>query len=166
MNIERCLKNEKNKMFKILFNILENIVIFIGLIGCLNVFYNEVIKENKLENLYIFFIFEIDMVFVNYIEKLEKYIVKIIFENFEKIKLIIIYLICVDLILVSDFLFLMEKIKKDYGIIVKILERGFIVKRKIMLEKRLEKLLVKLEYELKNILKIKDKKISDFKIEI
>ncbi|WP_405351673.1 nitrogenase component 1 [Fusobacterium animalis] len=166
MNIERCLKNEKNKMLKTLLNIPENIVISIGPTGCLNVLYNEAIKENKLENLYTFPISEIDMVSANHIEKLEKYIVKIISENFEKIKSIIIYLTCADLILVSDFSFLMEKIKKDYGIIVKILERGPIAKRKIMPEKRLEKLLVKLEDELKNTSKIKDKKISDFKIEI
>lgn len=166
MNIERCLKNEKNKMLKTLLNIPENIVISIGPTGCLNVLYNEAIKENKLENLYTFPISEIDMVSANHIEKLEKYIVKIISENFEKIKSIIIYLTCADLILVSDFSFLMEKIKKDYGIIVKILERGPIAKRKIMPEKRLEKLLVKLEYELKNTSKIKDKKTSDFKIEI
>lgn len=166
MNIERCLKNEKNKMLKTLLNIPENIVISIGPTGCLNVLYNEAIKENKLENLYTFPISEIDMVSANHIEKLEKYIVKIISENFEKIKSIIIYLTCADLILASDFSFLMEKIKKDYGIILKILERGPIVKRKITPEKRLEKLLVELEYELKNTSKIKDKKISDFKIEI
>ena len=166
MNIERCLKNEKNKMLKSLLNIPENIVISIGPTGCLNVLYNEAIKENKLGNLYTFPISEIDMVSANHIEKLEKYIVKIISENFEKIKSIIIYLTCADLILASDFSFLMEKIKKDYGIIVKILERGPIAKRKITPEKRLEKLLVELEYELKNTSKIKDKKISDFKIEI
>ena len=166
MNIERCFKNEKNKMLKTLLNIPENIVISIGPTGCLNVLYNEAIKENKLGNLYTFPISEIDMVSVNHIEKLEKYIVKIISENFEKIKSIIIYLTCADLILASDFSFLMEKIKKDYGIIVKILERGPIAKRKITPEKRLEKLLVELEYELKNTSKIKDKKISDFKIEI
>ena len=166
MNIERCLKNEKNKMLKTLLNIPENIVISIGPTGCLNVLYNEAIKENKLENLYTFPISEIDMVSANHIEKLEKYIVKIISENFEKIKSIIIYLTCADLILASDFSFLMEKIKKDYGIIVKILERGPIAKRKITPEKRLEKLLVELEYKLKNTSKIKDKKISDFKIEI
>ena len=166
MNIERCLKNEKNKMLKSLLNIPENIVISIGPTGCLNVLYNEAIKENKLGNLYTFPISEIDMVSANHIEKLEKYIVKIISENFEKIKSIIIYLTCADLILASDFSFLMKKIKKDYGIIVKILERGPIAKRKIMPEKRLEKLLVELEYELKNTSKIKDKKISDFKIEI
>ena len=166
MNIERCFKNEKNKMLKSLLNIPENIVISIGPTGCLNVLYNEAIKENKLENLYTFPISEIDMVSANHIEKLEKYIVKIISENFEKIKSIIIYLTCADLILASDFSFLMEKIKKDYGIIVKILERGPIAKRKITPEKRLEKLLVELEYELKNTSKIKDKKISDFKIEI
>ena len=166
MNIERCLKNEKNKMLKTLLNIPENIVISIGPTGCLNVLYNEAIKENKLGNLYTFPISEIDMVSANHIEKLEKYIVKIISENFEKIKSIIIYLTCADLILASDFSFLMEKIKKDYGIIVKILERGPIAKRKITPEKRLEKLLVELEYELKNTSKIKDKKISDFKIEI
>ena len=166
MNIERCLKNEKNKMLKTLLNIPENIVISIGPTGCLNVLYNEAIKENKLGNLYTFPISEIDMVSANHIEKLEKYIVKIIFENFEKIKSIIIYLTCADLILASDFSFLMEKIKKDYGIIVKILERGPIAKRKIMPEKRLEKLLVELEYELKNTSKIKDKKINDLKIEI
>ena len=166
MNIERCLKNEKNKMLKTLLNIPENIVISIGPTGCLNVLYNEAIKENKLGNLYTFPISEIDMVSANHIEKLEKYIVKIISENFEKIKSIIIYLTCADLILASDFSFLMEKIKKDYGIILKILERGPIAKRKITTEKRLEKLLVELEYELKNSSKIKDKKISDFKIEI
>ena len=166
MNIERCCKNEKNKMLKSLLNIPENIVISIGPTGCLNVLYNEAIKENKLGNLYTFPISEIDMVSANHIEKLEKYIVKIISENFEKIKSIIIYLTCADLILASDFSFLMEKIKKDYGIIVKILERGPIAKRKITPEKRLEKLLVELEYELKNTSKIKDKKISDFKIEI
>ena len=166
MNIERCFKNEKNKMLKSLLNIPENIVISIGPTGCLNVLYNEAIKENKLANLYTFPISEIDMVSANHIEKLEKYIVKIISENFEKIKSIIIYLTCADLILASDFSFLMEKIKKDYGIIVKILERGPIAKRKIMPEKRLEKLLVELEYELKNTSKIKDKKISDFKIGI
>ena len=166
MNIERCLKNEKNKMLKSLLNIPENIVISIGPTGCLNVLYNEAIKENKLENLYTFPISEIDMVSANHIEKLEKYIVKIISENFEKIKSIIIYLTCADLILVSDFSFLMKKIKKDYGIILKVLERGPIAKRKITPEKRLEKLLVKLEDELKNTSKIKDKKISDFKIEI
>lgn len=166
MNIERCFKNEKNKMLKTLLNIPENIVISIGPTGCLNVLYNEAIKENKLGNLYTFPISEIDMVSANHIEKLEKYIVKIISENFEKIKSIIIYLTCADLILASDFSFLMEKIKKDYGIILKILERGPIAKRKIMPEKRLEKLLVELEYELKNTSKIKDKKISDFKIEI
>ena len=166
MNIERCLKNEKNKMLKTLLNIPENIVISIGPTGCLNVLYNEAIKENKLGNLYTFPISEIDMVSANHIEKLEKYIIKIISENFEKIKSIIIYLTCADLILASDFSFLMEKIKKDYGIILKILERGPIAKRKITPEKRLEKLLVELEYELKNTSKIKDKKISDFKIEI
>lgn len=166
MNIERCFKNEKNKMLKSLLNIPENIVISIGPTGCLNVLYNEAIKENKLGNLYTFPISEIDMVSANHIEKLEKYIVKIISENFEKIKSIIIYLTCADLILASDFSFLMEKIKKDYGIILKILERGPIAKRKITPEKRLEKLLVELEYELKNSSKIKDKKISDFKIEI
>ena len=166
MNIERCLKNEKNKMLKSLLNIPENIVISIGPTGCLNVLYNEAIKENKLGNLYTFPISEIDMVSANHIEKLEKYIVKIISENFEKIKSIIIYLTCADLILASDFSFLMKKIKKDYGIILKILERGPIAKRKITPEKRLEKLLVELEYELKNTSKIKDKKISDFKIEI
>lgn len=166
MNIERCFKNEKNKMLKSLLNIPENIVISIGPTGCLNVLYNEAIKENKLGNLYTFPVSEIDMVSANHIEKLEKYIVKIISENFEKIKSIIIYLTCADLILASDFSFLMEKIKKDYGIIVKILERGPIAKRKITPEKRLEKLLVELEYELKNTSKIKDKKISDFKIEI
>jgi len=166
MNIERCFKNEKNKMLKTLLNIPENIVISIGPTGCLNVLYNEAIKENKLANLYTFPISEIDMVSANHIEKLEKYIVKIISENFEKIKSIIIYLTCADLILASDFSFLMKKIKKDYGIIVKILERGPIAKRKIMPEKRLEKLLVELEYELKNTSKIKDKKISDFKIGI
>ena len=166
MNIERCLKNEKNKMLKTLLNIPENIVISIGPTGCLNVLYNEAIKENKLGNLYTFPISEIDMVSANHIEKLEKYIVKIISENFGKIKSIIIYLTCADLILASDFSFLMEKIKKDYGIILKILERGPIAKRKITPEKRLEKLLVELEYELKNTSKIKDKKISDFKIEI
>ena len=166
MNIERCLKNKKNKMLKSLLNIPENIVISIGPTGCLNVLYNEAIKENKLANLYTFPISEIDMVSANHIEKLEKYIVKIISENFEKIKSIIIYLTCADLILASDFSFLMEKIKKDYGIIIKILERGPIAKRKIMPEKRLEKLLVELEYELKNTSKIKDKKISDFKIGI
>ena len=166
MNIERCFKNEKNKMLKTLLNIPENIVISIGPTGCLNVLYNEAIKENKLGNLYTFPISEIDMVSANHIEKLEKYIVKIISENFEKIKSIIIYLTCADLILASDFSFLMEKIKKDYGIIVKILERGPIAKRKIMPEKRLEKLLVELEYELKNTSKIKDKKINDLKIEI
>ena len=166
MNIERCLKNEKNKMLKTLLNIPENIVISIGPTGCLNVLYNEAIKENKLGNLYTFPISEIDMVSANHIEKLEKYIVKIISENFEKIKSIIIYLTCADLILASDFSFLMEKIKKNYGIILKILERGPIAKRKITPEKRLEKLLVELEYELKNTSKIKDKKISDFKIEI
>ncbi|WP_320950437.1 nitrogenase component 1 [Fusobacterium sp.] len=166
MNIERCLKNEKNKILKTLLNIPENIVISIGPTGCLNVLYNEAIKENKLGNLYTFPISEIDMVSANHIEKLEKYIVKIISENFEKIKSIIIYLTCADLILASDFSFLMEKIKKDYGIILKILERGPIAKRKITPEKRLEKLLVELEYELKNTSKIKDKKISDFKIEI
>ncbi|WP_339121807.1 nitrogenase component 1 [Fusobacterium nucleatum] len=166
MNIERCLKNEKNKMLKTLLNIPENIVISIGPTGCLNVLYNEAIKENKLENLYTFPISEIDMVSANHIEKLEKYIVKIISENFEKIKSIIIYLTCADLILASDFSFLMEKIKKDYGILLKILERGPIAKRKITPEKRLEKLLAELEYELKNTSKIKDKKISNFKIEI
>lgn len=166
MNIERCFKNEKNKMLKSLLNIPENIVISIGPTGCLNVLYNEAIKENKLGNLYTFPMSEIDMVSANHIEKLEKYIVKIISENFEKIKSIIIYLTCADLILASDFSFLMEKIKKDYGIILKVLERGPIAKRKIMPEKRLEKLLVELEYELKNTSKIKDKKISDFKIEI
>ena len=166
MNIERCLKNEKNKMLKTLLNIPENIVISIGPTGCLNVLYNEAIKENKLGNLYTFPISEIDMVSANHIEKLEKYIVKIISENFEKIKSIIIYLTCADLILASDFSFLMKKIKKDYGIIIKILERGPIAKRKIMPEKRLEKLLVELEYELKNTSKIKDKKINDLKIEI
>ena len=166
MNIERCLKNEKNKMLKTLLNIPENIVISIGPTGCLNVLYNEAIKENKLGNLYTFPISEIDMVSANHIEKLEKYIVKIISENFEKIKSIIIYLTCADLILASDFSFLMEKIKRDYGIILKVLERGPIAKRKITPEKRLEKLLVELEYELKNTSKIKDKKISDFKIEI
>ena len=166
MNIERCLKNEKNKMLKTLLNIPENIVISIGPTGCLNVLYNEAIKENKLGKLYTFPISEIDMVSANHIEKLEKYIVKIISENFEKIKSIIIYLTCADLILASDFSFLMEKIKRDYGIILKVLERGPIAKRKITPEKRLEKLLVELEYELKNTLKIKDKKISDFKIEI
>ena len=166
MNIERCCKNEKNKMLKSLLNIPENIVISIGPTGCLNVLYNEAIKENKLANLYTFPISEIDMVSANHIEKLEKYIVKIISENFEKIKSIIIYLTCADLILASDFSFLMKKIKKDYGIIIKILERGPIAKRKIMPEKRLEKLLVELEYELKNTSKIKDKKISDFKIGI
>lgn len=166
MNIERCLKNEKNKMLKTLLNIPENIVISIGPTGCLNVLYNEAIKENKLGNLYTFPISEIDMVSANHIEKLEKYIVKIISENFEKIKSIIIYLTCADLILASDFSFLIEKIKKNYGIILKILERGPIAKRKITPEKRLEKLLVELEYELKNTSKIKDKKINDFKIEI
>ena len=166
MNIERCLKNEKNKMLKTLLNIPENIVISIGPTGCLNVLYNEAIKENKLGNLYTFPISEIDMVSANHIDKLEKYIVKIISENFEKIKSIIIYLTCADLILASDFSFLMEKIKKNYGIILKILERGPIAKRKITPEKRLEKLLVELEYELKNTSKIKDKKINDFKIEI
>ena len=166
MNIERCLKNEKNKMLKTLLNIPENIVISIGPTGCLNVLYNEAIKENKLGNLYTFPISEIDMVSANHIEKLEKYIVKIISENFEKIKSIIIYLTCADLILASDFSFLMEKIKKEYGIILKVLERGPIAKRKITPEKRLERLLVELEYELKNTLKIRDKKISDFKIEI
>ena len=166
MNIERCLKNKKNKMLKSLLNIPENIVISIGPTGCLNVLYNEAIKENKLANLYTFPISEIDMVSANHIEKLEKYIVKIISENFEKIKSIIIYLTCADLILASDFSFLMKKIKKDYGIIIKILERGPIAKRKITPEKRLEKLLVELEYELKNTSKIKDKKISDFKIGI
>lgn len=166
MNIERCLKNEKNKMLKSLLNIPENIVISIGPTGCLNVLYNEAIKENKLGNLYTFPVSEIDMVSANHIEKLEKYIVKIISENFEKIKSIIIYLTCADLILASDFSFLMKKIKKDYGIILKILERGPIAKRKITPEKRLEKLLVELEYELKNTSKIKDKKTSDFKIEI
>lgn len=166
MNIERCLKNEKNKMLKTLLNIPENIVISIGPTGCLNVLYNESIKENKLGNLYTFPISEIDMVSANHIEKLEKYIVKIISENFEKIKSIIIYLTCADLILASNFSFLIEKIKEDYGIILKVLERGPIAKRKITPDKRLEKLLVELEDELKNTSKIKDKKISDFKIEI
>lgn len=50
MNIERCCKNEKNKMLKTLLNIPENIVISIGPTGCLNVLYNEAIKENKLGN--------------------------------------------------------------------------------------------------------------------
>lgn len=166
MNIERCCKNEKNKMLKTLLNISENIVISIGPTGCLNVLYNEAIKENKLGNLYTFPVSEIDMVSANHIEKLEKYIVKIISENFEKIKSIIIYLTCPDLILVSDFSFLTKKIKNDYGIIVKILERGPIAKRKLSPEKRLEKLLVELEEEQKNTSKIKDKKISDLKIEI
>ena len=166
MNIERCCKNEKNKMLKSLLNIPENIVISIGPTGCLNVLYNEAIKENKLGNLYTFPVSEIDMVSANHIEKLEKYIVKIISENFEKIKSIIIYLTCADLILVSDFSFLTKKIKNDYGIIVKILERGPIAKRKLSPEKRLEKLLVELEEEIKNTSKIKDKKISDLKIEI
>ena len=166
MNIERCFKNEKNKMLKSLLNIPENIVISIGPTGCLNVLYNEAIKENKLANLYTFPISEIDMVSANHIEKLEKYIVKIISENFEKIKSIIIYLTCADLILASDFSFLMKKIKKDYGIILKVLERGPIAKRKITPEKKLEKLLLELEDEVKNTSKIKDKKISDFKIEI
>lgn len=166
MNIERCLENEKNKMLKTLLNIPENIVISIGPTGCLNVLYNEAIKENKLENLYTFPISEIDMISANHIEKLEKYIVKIIFENFEKIKSIIIYLTCADLILVSDFSFLIEKIKRDYGIILKVLERGPISKRKITPEKRLEKLLVELEYELKNTSKIKNKNTSNFKMEI
>lgn len=166
MNIERCLKNEKNKMLKTLLNIPENIVISIGPTGCLNVLYNEAIKENKLGKLYTFPISEIDMVSANHIEKLEKYIVKIISENFEKIKSIIIYLTCADLILVSDFSFLTKKIKNDYGIIVKILERGPIAKRKLSPEKRLEKLLVELEEEQKNTSKIRDKKISDLKIEI
>ena len=166
MNIERCCKNEKNKMLKSLLNIPENIVISIGPTGCLNVLYNEAIKENKLGNLYNFPVSEIDMVSANHIEKLEKYIVKIISENFEKIKSIIIYLTCADLILVSDFSFLTKKIKNDYGIIVKILERGPIAKRKLSPEKRLEKLLVELKEELKNTTKIKDKKISDLKIEI
>ena len=84
MNIERCCKNEKNKMLKSLLNIPENIVISIGPTGCLNVLYNEAIKENKLGNLYTFPVSEIDMVSANHIEKLEKYIVKIISENFEK----------------------------------------------------------------------------------
>ena len=166
MNIERCYKNEKNKMLKTLLNIPENIVISIGPTGCLNVLYNEAIKENKLGNLYTFPISEIDMVSANHIEKLEKYVVKIISENFEKIKSIIIYLTCADLILASDFSFLMKKIKKDYGIILKVLERGPIAKRKITPEKKLEKLLLELEDEVKNTSKIKDKKISDFKIEI
>ena len=76
MNIERCLKNEKNKMLKSLLNIPENIVVSIGPTGCLNVLYNEAIKENKLANLYTFPISEIDMVSANHIEKLEKYIVE------------------------------------------------------------------------------------------
>lgn len=167
MNIERCLiENEKNKMLKVLLNIPENIVISVGPTGCLNVLYNEAIKENKLKSLYTFSISEIDMISANHIEKLEKYIVKIISENFEKIKSVIIYLTCADLILASDFSFLIEKIKSDYGIILKILERGPISKRKIIPEKRLEKLLTELECELKNIKKIKNENINDFKIEI
>lgn len=166
MNIERCLKNEKNKMLKSLLNIPENIVVSIGPTGCLNVLYNEAIKENKLGNLYTFPISEIDMVSANHIDKLEKYIVKIISENFEKIKSIIIYLTCADLILASDFSGLVRKIKEDYGIVLKILERGPIAKRKLSPEKRLEKLLVELRDELKNTRKIEDKKISDLKIEV
>ncbi|WP_195339966.1 nitrogenase component 1 [Fusobacterium sp. 1001295B_180824_G3] len=167
MNIERCLiENEKNKMLKVLLNIPENIVISVGPTGCLNVLYNEAIKENKLKSLYTFSISEIDMISANHIEKLEKYIVKIISENFEKIKSVIIYLTCADLILASDFSFLIEKIKSDYEIILKILERGPISKRKITPEKRLEKLLTELECELKNIKKIKNENINDFKIEI
>ena len=118
MNIERCLKNEKNKMLKSLLNIPENIVVSIGPTGCLNVLYNEAIKENKLGNLYTFPISEIDMVSANHIDKLEKYIVKIISENFEKIKSIIIYLTCADLILASNFSGLVRKIKEDYGIVL------------------------------------------------
>ena len=166
MNIERCLKNEKNKMLKSLLNIPENIVVSIGPTGCLNVLYNEAIKENRLGNLYTFPISEIDMVSANHIDKLEKYIVKIISENFEKIKSIIIYLTCADLILASDFSGLVRKIKEDYGIVLKILERGPIAKRKLSPEKRLEKLLVELRDELKNTTKIEDKKISDLKIEV
>lgn len=167
MNIERCLiENEKNKMLKILLNIPENIVISVGPTGCLNVLYNEAIKENKLKTLYTFSISEIDMISANHIEKLEKYIVKIISENFEKIKSVIIFLTCADLILASDFSFLIEKIKNDYGIILKILERGPISKRKITPEKRLGKLLTELECELKNIKKIKNENINDLKIEI
>lgn len=137
MNIERCFKNEKNKMLKSLLNIPENIVISIGPTGCLNVLYNEAIKENKLGNLYTFPMSEIDMVSANHIEKLEKYIVKIISENFEKIKSIIIYLTCADLILASDFSFLMEKIKKLWNYFKSIRKRSY-CKKKIMPEKRLE----------------------------
>ena len=111
-------------MLKSLLNIPENIVISIGPTGCLNVLYNEAIKENKLGNLYTFPVSEIDMVSANHIEKLEKYIVKIISENFEKIKSIIIYLTCADLILVSNFSFLTKKI---FPLLVSYLVFSFII---------------------------------------
>ena len=67
------------------------------------------------------------------------------------------------MLMCSDFNLLIKRIKKEYGIIVKVLERGPISKRKILPKERLKNLLTKLKEELDqnekiiNIKKVKSK---------
>ena len=164
MELERCLLDrEINKMLKELLQIPRNIIISIGPVGCLNVLYNESVRENKNEKLYIFLVNEIEMLSGEHINNLEKSLIEIINEKYKEIDSITIYKTCGDMLMCSDFNLLIKRIKKEYGIIVKVLERGPISKRKILPKERLKNLLTELKEELDqnekiiNIKKVKSK---------
>lgn len=155
MELERCLLDKEiNKMLKELLQIPRNIIVSIGPTGCLNILYNESIKEKKNDKLYTFPVNEIEMLSGEHINNLEKSLIEIINEKYEEIDSIIVYKTCGDMLMCSDFSLLIKRIKKEYGIIVKILERGPISKRKISSKERLESLLIELKEEL-----IQNKKI-------
>ena len=114
MELERCLSDrEINKMLKELLQIPRNIIVSIGPVGCLNVLYNEAIRENKNEKLYIFPVDEIEMLSGEHINNLEKSLIEIINEKYEEIDSIIIYKTCGDMLMCSDFNLLIKRIKKE-----------------------------------------------------
>ncbi|MBU5591599.1 hypothetical protein KQI89_07460 [Clostridium sp. MSJ-4] len=112
-------------------------VLAIGPESCLRVLYFRALREGQNERLHIQSMSQNDLASSQHLEVTEKVLDKIISIENRKIKAVIVYISCIDILIGSDFDSIFKRIEERYGIPVKLFKRGPLSKRRITPKERL-----------------------------
>jgi nitrogenase molybdenum-iron protein alpha/beta subunit len=112
-------------------------VLAIGPESCLRVLYFRALREGQNERLHIQTMSQNDLASSQHLEVTEKVLDKIISIENRKVKAVIVYISCIDILIGSDFDSVFKRIEERYGIPVKLFKRGPLSKRRITPKERL-----------------------------
>lgn len=112
-------------------------VLAVGPESCIRILYFNALRDNVLDRFTMLTTSRIDSIMGIQTKLVESSLEQIIAEEKDSLKAIIVYVSCIDLLMVSDFNSVFRQLEIKYNIPIKLLKRGPLSKRRLLPKERL-----------------------------